>query len=117
MSSKNPLIISNDTNIGQVTDLPLKHNGVIERNLSQTFLPQTFSASESESDDDVSESDSDQNLDPIADSDPNDTLEVSKPNPAKSIENDGKFRGRPSSCVFVARYVTRSDLPPSSELY
>lgn len=59
-------------------------------------------------DDDTSDSDSDNNLDPIEDPiDPNDTIEVKHDvSEEKKFKSDeGSFRGRPSSCVFVARYV------------
>lgn len=104
--SKNPIIISTVDNNIQSDDLQIKDVSY-DTKLSQNFLPQTFSASETESESDISESDSE-----IVD--PNDTLEMSK---KKSDSNedgaedgndddDDKFRGRPSSCVFVARYVS-----------
>lgn len=72
--------------------------------ISKLLPPSISSSDESEMDDD---SDSDDNLDIITKSDsgdPNQTLEVADINKDEKKESNEKeeFRGRPSSCVFVA---------------
>ena len=97
MSVKTPIIVTNAT--ADVPSAPdIKNTDACITKLSSKLLAQNFTASDPESDGDVSESDNDNNL-----VDPNDTLEVSKARKTEESEEEGKFRGRPSSCVFVAR--------------
>lgn len=78
--------------------------------ISQLLPPSISSSDDSEMDDD---SDSDDNLDIITKSengDPNQTLEAIDVNKNESSTEKEEFRGRPSSCVFVASLAsTKTD--------